>query len=150
MLLSGRRSIYFYMILKVGKWPGSGLLTYSLAWTEVGMCRQVPLCKALHWGTSSSLINILTNQFNEMWSTSRPSTLDCYNLPTFSIFIVNRPSSRTRLQRLCSNPSIQYTYTAHISSYNAPRLFFLRQSSGQMSKKIQNCKNYRNTISQAN
>ena len=69
LLLSVRRSVYFYMILKVGKWPGWGLLSYSLVWMEVGLCRQVPLCKALHWDTSISLINKLTNQFNEMWST---------------------------------------------------------------------------------
>ena len=35
----GQRSpVYFYNILKVGKWPGWGLLTYSLVWTEVGLC----------------------------------------------------------------------------------------------------------------
>ena len=48
LLLSGRRRrcVYFYIILKVGKWPGWGLLSYSLVCTEVGMCRQVPLCKS--------------------------------------------------------------------------------------------------------
>ena len=57
LLLSGRRPVYFYIILKVGKWPGWCLLTYSLVWTEVGMCRQVTLCKALLWVTSISFIN---------------------------------------------------------------------------------------------
>ena len=98
LLLSGRQSIYFYIILKVGKWPGWCLLTYSLVWTEVGMCRQVPLCKTLYCGTSSSFIIKLTNQFNEMWSTSRPATLDPYNLPTF-LFLPGYyyKQSRTRL-----------------------------------------------------
>ena len=32
LLLSVRRSVYFYMILKVGKW---GVLSYILAWPDV-------------------------------------------------------------------------------------------------------------------
>ena len=68
MLLSGRRRLLLYIYLKVGKWPDWGLLAYSLVWTEVGLCRQVTLCKALQWATSISLINKLTNQFNEMCS----------------------------------------------------------------------------------
>ena len=58
--------LLLYIILKVGKWPAWGLLTYSLVWLELGLCRQVTLCKALHCGTSSSFIDLLTNQINEM------------------------------------------------------------------------------------
>ena len=45
LLLSVRRSVYFYIILKVGKWPGWGSLTYSIVWPVEGMCRQVDRVK---------------------------------------------------------------------------------------------------------
>ena len=46
-----------------------GFVVVDLAYPEVGPVPAGTLCKALHWGTSISLINKLTNQFNEMWST---------------------------------------------------------------------------------
>ena len=55
-------------LLKVGRWPwgGGGGLWYTLV--ESCVSGSGP-------GTdSSSFINILTNQFNQMWSTSLPST----------------------------------------------------------------------------
>ena len=41
----------------------------DLVCPEVGPVPASTLCKALQWGTSISLIDKLTNQFNEMWST---------------------------------------------------------------------------------
>ena len=97
LLLGTRLYVYFYIILKVGRWPGWGLLTYSLVCTEVGMCRQVPLCKALQWGTSFSFINKLTNQVNEIWSMLHPSTLDRWPLTDLSILtsIINPATDST-------------------------------------------------------
>ena len=81
-------------------------------------CRQVPLCKALHWGTSSSFINILTNQSNEMGSTSLTCTPDSTHLPTFSIYIGKQTdgdvhSVTTGFMEFCSSVGLK-PHTVHI------------------------------------